>query len=171
MVFREVMEGIRRMDAFNIFWRYPERRNLSKIYARLGAFRSLKDLRSEIRAMCSLVFESNEEGSFIYAEAANLQRYTEVLIEKALSGGVYVDHLDAAPPGRQSLVYREDGSGWASEPLSGDGMHAGDLNKFASWESSVTDVLMMKYKGTLDRFTEGLNIDVIEEHKKVVLYE
>jgi hypothetical protein len=144
MVLREMMEEIKGHDSFNVFWKYPEERNLWKIWSRLGVYRSPKEILRAVRQVCSLVFEENEEGSFLYSEAANLVSFVEGLAERLGGAGEM-----------QGREVRDRG---------------GEIERLIEWDNAVTDVVVRRYSETLSLFTEGMGVPEIEAHKEGVLY-
>ncbi|KAI5187309.1 hypothetical protein NEHOM01_2082 [Nematocida homosporus] len=148
MNIRKLFDQIQRRDAFKAFWAYPETKNLSMISDRLGYIKSAKELKNAIAQVCALVFEKNEEGSFLYTEAQNLLKFAENLIDKALVTasvtGTYIDH-----------------SGTKEEK---------DSNKFVLWENGVIDKLCQRYHESLIEFTKDLSVTEIQEHVRIVLF-
>lgn len=159
MLLREIMDEIRRQDAFQLFWTYPEERNLWKIYSKLGAYRTPRDIANAVRQVCALVFERNEEGTFLHTEAANLLRYTEKLIERISASAQHgLDGAHLLNAGHQDKDEGAKRSG-------------AELDKVVDWEHMVTDVLARKYGETLKQFADDLGIPEIDEHVRIILYE
>lgn len=148
MDIRRLFDDIRSRDVFNVFWGYPEEKNLSMVAERLSYIKSPKELRSALVQICSLVFEKNEEGSFRYNEAQNLLKYAESVIDRAVAQasitGAYLD---------MSNLKEEK-----------------DANKFVLWENAVTDKLCERYMHSLLEFTQELQVPEIQKHIGIVLW-
>ncbi|OAG31321.1 hypothetical protein NEDG_01799 [Nematocida displodere] len=148
MNIRKLFEDIQRKDSFNAFWSYPEEKNLSTLSEKLSSIKSPKELRFLVAQICALVFERNEEGSFLYTEAQNLLKYAEATIDKAMAtasiAGTYIDISHPSP--------------------------TQDTDKFLTWETAVTTKLCERYRDSLTTFTAALDVHEVQEHVKMVLF-
>jgi len=147
MNIRKLFEDIKSRDSFDVFWKYPKEKNLSMISSRLGFIKTPKELRNAIAQVCGLVFEKNEEDTFLYAEAQNLLKYTESMIEKVIQSASVGGLIDLSP-------VREE-----KEP-----------NRFAAWEEAVIEKLCERYTESLLKFVEDIRVQDVEEHVRVVLF-
>ncbi|KAI5188720.1 hypothetical protein NECID01_0333 [Nematocida sp. AWRm77] len=148
MNIQKLFEDIRSRDAFNAFWTYPKEKNLSMVSDRLSYVKSPKELRSAIAQICALVFESNEEGSFLHTEAQNLLKYSEDLIERAITHasvtGAYIDMSGT----------KEDK----------------DTNKFILWENAVTHKLCERYMHSILEFAREIHVPEVQQHIAAILW-
>ncbi|KAI5181743.1 hypothetical protein NEOKW01_1907 [Nematocida sp. AWRm80] len=148
MNIQSLFENIKRKDSFNAFWKYPEEKNLSMLEEKLGHIKNALELKQAINQICRLVFDKNEEGSFLYTEAQNLLRYSEALITKAVAlanlTGSYLD-----------------GSTSKEEP---------NPNAIVFWETSVIDKLCHHYKKSLLEFTSNIQATEVQQHVQLVLF-
>ncbi|KAI5171411.1 hypothetical protein NEFER03_0770 [Nematocida sp. LUAm3] len=148
MNIQKLFEEVKQKDTFGVFWRYPEDKNLSILSERISYIKSAKELKYAVYQICSLVFEKNEEGSFLYTEAQNLLHFSEAVIDKAISAAsVTGSYLDI------SSVREEK-----------------DTNKFVAWENSVIHKLCERYESSLLLFTRNIRLPEVKAHTEYVLY-